>query len=664
MNDGACLAALRKHWGYGCFRPMQLEAVQAPLAGRDCFVRMATGGGKSLCYQVPGAMAPEGKFTLVVSPLVALMQDQVEGLNARGLSAVYLGRSQTDEDAVRNADKRYKFVYVTPELLQTPGFRERLRDQCAGRVWLVAVDEAHCVSTWGHDFRPAYAQLGEVRAAVGRGVPVMALTATACSRVQMDVVSTLGLAADHVAVSTSVDRPNLHYEVRCAPTGGGGSTPLDAAVSEMASYVDHDASTIVYASTIADVEKLAQAFVRRGMPCEHYHAQMPIEDRRRVLTRFRNDDVHLVVATVAFGMGIDKPDVRSVLHYTPPDSVQDYYQQSGRAGRDGDPARCVVWVAPGTWAKKMSHETKARREAAESAAAEGDEPSSSLSLTTARPMGAWREMRRYCEMRVCRRKTLAAAFGEVLPTDCGVCDVCREPSQEATDAVDATDAARSLLAAAAACGGVYGASTVVSVALGTIGDKDRRHRLRGLPCFGTGRPHVRDAETGQRLLAALRIAGLVEDSVRTVSSPGAPSSYLAVRLTDAGVRWLDQGVDSTFRTGALLASKDAAAGAASSSSRLGDKKRHRLSNAPPLADADAATVGRLRVLRKTLAIRDGVAPFFVMSDATMRNLATSGASRHSDLLAVHGIGEKTALKYGREFLEVLRSTDSSTGGVA
>lgn len=640
----SCVAALKRHWGHDAFRPMQYEAMEAVLSGRDCFVRMATGGGKSVCYQVPGAMAPEGKFTIVVSPLVALMQDQVQGLNANGLPAVYLGSSQTDEEAQRRAmdGSTYRFVYVTPELVvQSDAFRERLVAE-AERVWLVAIDEAHCVSTWGHDFRPAYAKLAEFRGdllARRRDVPVMALTATASSQVQADVVSLLGLRSDHVSVATSVDRHNLAYSVLPAPSSSRGGQDLAETVRQMVPLVSEDASTIVYAGTIADVEAVAEALREAGVPCERYHASLPLEEKRETLVRFRNDDVRVVVATVAFGMGIDKPDVRRVLHYAPPDTVQDYYQQSGRAGRDGAPAQCVLWVHPSAWQKKMTREMAARR------AAEG----ASAVVASA---GAWRETRRYCEMGVCRRMLLAAAFGETLSSECGVCDVCTRPAGQARDRVDATRAARSLLLAAKACGGRYGATTVLQVAMGTIPQGDRRKWLRDVACFGSGRGEVTTTEQGQRLASALRVAGLVEDVARE-GWEGRPS-YLALSITEGGEEWLRES-ESAFWTAAEAAS--AAESGGGGGARPSRKRASSFASRPgESAPEDDERVDRLRAVRKRLASRDGVPPFMVLSDATMRGIVQSGATTLAALLSVRGVGERTVAKYGKDILAALAAT--------
>jgi ATP-dependent DNA helicase RecQ len=377
-------------WGYGAFRPLQRRTVLAVLAGRDVLAVLPTGGGKSLCFQVPALLLPG--LTVVVSPLISLMQDQVGALRRRGVPAAYLSSTQPAEVRRhvwdRVGQRRLKLLYVAPERLASASTRLR------GRVSLLAVDEAHCISEWGHEFRPQYRAIGRFRRALG-GVRTVAVTASATPETRADVVRSLGLRRP-VTILDSFDRANLRLAVQRAPSDGDRlvrtSTLLRAA---------RGGSAIVYVPTRDRTDGTASILRAWGFRAVPYHAGLPGDDRRRLLGAFLRGEARVVVATNAFGMGIDKPDVRLVVHLGVPPRPEAYYQEAGRAGRDGAPSDCVLLWQPRDL-------TMALRLAGKGPAAEV----------------GYAAMRRYVTRRVCRRRVLLGYLGERVPTPCGGCDVC------------------------------------------------------------------------------------------------------------------------------------------------------------------------------------------------------------------------------------------------
>lgn len=391
------LATLKRHFGYDQFRPLQQDIIQYVLDGKDCLALMPTGGGKSLCYQMP-ALLSEG-ITIVVSPLIALMKDQVDQLTANGVPAAYINSSLSYEeiDAIRYraTQGKIKLLYVAPERLANPGFREFVKTL---NVRLLAIDEAHCVSEWGHDFRPEYANLLAFRREFAH-VPTIALTATATPKVSQDIIRQLGLQNPKIFTS-SFDRPNLTYSVVPKTKDWGG---LYAVLEKY-----RGESAILYCFSRKDTESLAADLKARGYKAAAYHAGLSADVRNRTQERFIKDEIEVVVATVAFGMGIDKPDVRLVAHCDLPKSIEGYYQETGRAGRDGLPSECVLFY---TFADKRKQtyfismmEDPALREMA----------NQKLDAVI-----------RYGDLRYCRRQFLLQYFNEKAPGgNCGGCDVC------------------------------------------------------------------------------------------------------------------------------------------------------------------------------------------------------------------------------------------------
>ncbi len=475
--------ALKTNFGHDTFRPGQRHVIEHILAGQDAFVLMPTGGGKSLTYQLPALLLPG--LTIVISPLIALMHDQVDRLRANGIAATFMNSSlnlaelRERERTVLNG--RAQLLYVAPERLVTSNFLALL-DQVEQNVGLslVAVDEAHCVSEWGHDFRPEYRQIGVLRARFPH-VPMMALTATATTRVRKDILSQLGLRDPLVHIA-SFNRPNLAYEVRDKRQGAFGELVL--LLRELVGE-----SVIVYCQSRKSVEELSMALNQSGIEALPYHAGLSAEQRTEHQNRFIRDDVPVLVATIAFGMGIGKPDVRAVIHYDLPRNLEGYYQESGRGGRDGLPARCVIFFSRGD---RMKVEYNIGQKT--------DEQEQRIAHQQLQQVVA------YCESSVCRRKVLLAYFGETLEEECGNCDTCARP----TMLEDRTKDAIRLLFCIAKTQQRFGMKHVIDVLRGAQTQKVRDSGHDQLPIYGYGREL--SADEWLRIGRALIHQGLLDET--------------------------------------------------------------------------------------------------------------------------------------------------------
>jgi len=594
----ALRATLQRVWGYAAFLPLQEDAAGAVLEGRDSLVVLPTGGGKSLCYQAPAAHL--GRLAVVISPLIALMKDQVDALRQAGVSAAYLNSSQGlgERAAVeRDLDAgRVTLLYVAPERLVMPGFVERLRRAAPA---FFAVDEAHCISQWGHDFRPEYRQLRVLKATFP-GTAVHAYTATATPQVRDDIVAELGLENPVVLVG-AVDRPNLIYRV----------VPRADRMRQVLAAIERhrDQAGIVYCIRRAEVDELSAALARRGLRALPYHAGLQDAPRRANQEAFVNERADIVVATVAFGMGIDRSNVRYVIHTGMPKSLEHYQQEAGRAGRDGLEAECLLLWSGADYALWKSVLE------AESTPAPG----------SLRKLG---EMFGFCRDAVCRHRALATYFGQPYPTPgCSrACDVCLG---EVASVDDAQGIATKILRAVAELRGRYGAGHVVEVLAGAGGERIVSLRHDRLDAYGSlreaRRPELRawiDQLIGQGFLE--RTSG----------------EYPTVALT---------------KHGAAVLRGEMAAGPLS---RLTKPARPARQPAPAPGGAaggpdDRELFEALRRLRRELAEARGVPPYVVFSDATLREMVRLRPGTREEFLGVKGVGEWKCEEFGARFLAAI-----------
>jgi ATP-dependent DNA helicase RecQ len=594
--DERAQRVLRDVFGYSQFRGPQQAVIEAALAGRDSLVLMPTGGGKSLCYQIP-AIVRDG-VGIVVSPLIALMEDQVGALREAGVAAAFLNSTlrRREQDEVVAALRRGKLdlLYLAPERLLQEETQALLREVS---VSIVAIDEAHCVSQWGHDFRAEYLGLNALKEWLP-GVPRMALTATATLATRAEIVARLELDSPRVFVE-SFDRPNIRYAVQ-------GKSDVRRQLLEFLRNRRGE-SGIVYCLSRDKTESTASWLVEQGFAAVPYHAGLPAETRALHQRRFLDEDSLIVVATIAFGMGIDKPDVRFVAHLDLPKSIEAYYQETGRAGRDGEPAD--AWMVYGLQDVVQLAQFVASSEA--------DEQHKRRERAKLDALLGW------CEVTECRRRPLLEYFGELRKEACGNCDNCASPPAT----WDGTEAARKLLSAVYRTGQTFGAGHVIDVLLGEATEKVARHRHERLSVFGIGRDLP--VSTWRSLLRQLLVRGYVR-----VDHDG----YGALALTETS-RALLRG-ETTVRV-----REDTKAPAAR-------KARAARSD---LAPHDEPLWQALRECRKELAAEQNVPPYVIFHDATLREMVAARPADASALLAVGGVGQAKLARYGERFLAVLRA---------
>ncbi|HEX5415431.1 MAG TPA: DNA helicase RecQ, partial [Chloroflexota bacterium] len=595
IDDARVLATLEATFGYTTFRPLQAEIVRTILDGRDAFVLMPTGGGKSLCYQLP-ALLREG-LTVVVSPLIALMKDQVDGLQTLGVAATYVNSALDPAEIGRRqaaiARGEVKLLYVAPERLMVDSFLRLI-----GSVPLAcfAIDEAHCISEWGHDFRPEYRELKRLRQLFPR-VPLGAFTATATPRVQADIIAQLGL--DRAAhFRGSFNRPNLYYEVR----------PKADAYKDLLAYLRQrkDASGIIYCHSRAGTETLAEKLRRDGFSAVAYHAGLEGPERQKRQDAFVHDDARIVVATIAFGMGIDKPDVRFVIHYDLPKNLDGYYQESGRAGRDGEPSDCILYYGPGDAAKHRyfieEKPTLAERQVA---------------------LQQLRQMEDWATSPSCRRRALLAYFDEEFAGQDGrCCDVCLAPAEQ----LDYTIPAQKLLSCVKRTGERFGVGYVVDVLRGSRAEKILRNGHDRLSTYGIGKDISK--EEWQHLARELIRGGYLRQS---------PDQYAVASVTPTGGAVLFKGEQVYFAAPARRAAPTTS------------EEAH-----PDLFE-------RLRALRKRLADRRGVPPYVIFPDTTLRQMAARLPRTTDELLRISGVGARKASDFGEDFLDEIALFVQQTG---
>lgn len=589
--------ALKRLFGYDEFRPSQEAVVGAILSGRDCFVVMPTGGGKSLCYQLPAHLLPG--TCLVISPLIALMKDQVDVACANGLRAAFYNSTLSDsgrtEVLSRFRSGALDLLYVSPERFAMESFQAQV---VKANVCLVAVDEAHCVSEWGHDFRPDYLHLSNCVKLLPH-VPVAAFTATATQRVQQDIVKRLGLRKPF-EVRASFDRPNLYYEV----------IARSDTEHQIASYVmaREGQSGIVYRMTRQAVEDTAKMLSRKGVHALPYHAGMDDDERARNQETFIHDDTAVIVATIAFGMGIDKPNVRYVLHGDLSRNVEAYYQESGRAGRDGEPAYCTLLFSRGDipriryFIEQVENDTERKR------------------LNT-----ALRDMVTYAGGGAqCRRSRLLGYFGETYGSEsCSACDVC---AGQKGATVDATREAQMVLSAIARTGERFGAAHISDIVRGSKRARILELGHDKLPTYGVGREH-------ERPYWRALIDELVSRRV-VVESEG---EFAGLVLTPLA-REVLKGV-CRFETRAQ-----------NTAEKTPVAPRDRTWSEP----SSGSLFERLRALRSRLARERGLPAYMVFSDRSLRDMAARRPLNARQMAQVHGVGEVKLATYGEQFIAEIR----------
>ena len=608
MSNSA-LQTLNDVFGYQHFRGDQAAVIEAALAGRDALVLMPTGGGKSLCYQIPALV--RGGVGLVVSPLIALMQDQVRALHELGIEAAFLNSSLSRE-AQNDVIARLKagaiqLLYVAPERLVQPHTQALLADI---PLSVIAIDEAHCVSQWGHDFRQDYLSLDRL-GELFPGVPRLALTATATPIVREEIVERLALNEPALFVSP-FDRPNIRYLVQ----------PKTDTRRQLTQFLQSHTGEagIVYCLSRKKTESIAEALQREGHNALPYHAGLSAEMRADHQHRFLTEESVIVVATIAFGMGIDRPDVRFVAHLDLPKSIESYYLETGRAGRDGEPAE--AWMIYG-----LQDVVRLRQMVDES---EADEDRKRHDRQKLDALLGW------CEVTECRRRPLLAYFGDELAEDCGNCDNCLNPPAT----WDGTEAAQKLLSAVYRTGQRFGAAHVVDVLLGKTTDKIAQHRHDRLSVYGIGTELAGPA--WRSVVRQLIVQGYLKSD---------QSRYGALVLTDRSRPLLRGEIELRLRE----------------DRKLKTEKKQRRDTAADLAPADQSLFEALRKRRKELADQLDLPPYVIFHDATLQQMAEHRPQTKAELLSINGVGEAKLERYGEAFLEIIaaeRATDESADETA
>lgn len=599
---------LKQYFGYSAFRPKQREIIQHLLDGKDALVLMPTGGGKSMCYQLPALMM--NGVTVVVSPLLSLMKDQVESLQANGIAARAINSavSETENMLVRRecAQGMIKLLYVSPErlLVELPFLQENVE------ISLFAIDEAHCISAWGHDFRPEYAQLGILRETFPN-VPIVALTATADKVTRTDILEQLHIPNARMFVS-SFDRPNLNLDVK----RGMNTKERNQAILQFMLRHQHDCG-IIYCMSRKTTESVAAYLRSHQFTTAVYHAGLTVEEREKAQNDFVCDRVQIVCATIAFGMGINKSNVRFVIHYNLPKSIENFYQEIGRAGRDGLRSDTLLFY-------NVSDIIQLNRFALDSGQREIN-------------MERLRRMQEYAESNVCRRRILLNYFGQPYLCECGHCDVCQHPPQR----FDGTILIQKALSAIVRGYSELTLRMVVDVLCGSYSAEVRQKNLHAIKTFGVGRDVPR-RDWNDYLLQMLQM-GFVEIQY---------DRYNYLRITDAGLDVL------YGRQTATLAIPQREEEPHPRRRKTAKELQRKLDLALPETDSaqimDEALFGDLRDLRKRLAQEQNLPPYIVFSDNVLRTLSARKPCNLDEFGETPGIGDYKCKKYGAVFLEVIR----------
>ena len=597
------LSVLSRYFGYSAFRGGQETLINDILAGKDVLGIMPTGAGKSICFQVP-ALIIEG-ITLIVSPLISLMKDQVNALTQSGVAAAYINSTLTERQigkALHNAHMNaYKLIYVAPERLLTDSF---LRFARSAHISMLAVDEAHCISMWGHDFRPSYARIREFIESLPNRPIISAFTATATPKVREDIVNLLQLK-DPTVLATGFDRPNLYFAVRKP------SNKLSALLAFLGNKKDR--SGIVYCSTRAAVEEVCDDLKRRGYNASRYHAGLSDDERHGNQDDFLYDRVQIMVATNAFGMGIDKSNVSFVVHYNMPKDVESYYQEAGRAGRDGEPADCILLyngqdVRTNQWLIENAHET------------EGQDDRQLRELVLERERAKLREMTFYCATNDCLRGYILKYFGESPPVYCGNCGSCNTNFET----VDITVETQQVLSCVVRMNERYGLNMVIDTLRGSKNERVLRLGLDKLSTYG--------------------ISKLSTHQLRLIMQHLILSGYLVKTDDEYPVIKLGRRSKEILRDGASVHMK---------LPKEKETKAPRPGKHVHRGSVDSRLFATLREVRRAIADEQKLPAYVIFHDSTLMDMCIKLPTSYAALLQVSGIGKAKADRYGKRFLEVI-----------
>lgn len=603
-------SVLKEYFGYDTFRPGQETLIDAVLSGRDVLGIMPTGAGKSLCYQVPALLLPG--ITLVISPLISLMKDQVQALNQAGIHAAYINSSLT-EGQIRKALKlaaegRYKIIYAAPERLETYEFLQFAK---AVEISMLTVDEAHCISQWGQDFRPSYLKILQFLKELDRRPVLSAFTATATEKVKEDILCVLGLK-DPAVLVTGFDRKNLYFAVE-------NTRKKDTYVQ---TYIrEHPKeSGIIYCATRKNVDKMWQNLAEMGIDAARYHAGMSNEERRQAQEDFIYDRLPVMVATNAFGMGIDKSNVRYVLHYNMPQSMENYYQEAGRAGRDGEPAECILLYSP--------QDIAVNRFLMDSKEMNAEFTPSEWEAVRERDEERLRSMTYYCMTADCLRTYILRYFGEPGAGDCQNCSNCMTEMES----LDVTEEAKKILACIQETGQRYGVNVIAGTLAASDRAKLREYGVSRFPSFGSLKEKTEPQI--KQIISQMEIEGVLDST---------KDKYALLKL-NACSREVMKGQRSV-----VLKKRKAAEHPETAAASTGKTRNSDLLNSRGLELFE-----RLRSLRIKIAKEEGMPPYIIFSDKTLVDLCIRTPKSREEMLKVSGVGENKFQRYGQAFLEEIR----------